>query len=165
MRRFPKLFNLWVMMLALFTFMVVCPVLNAQVGPAANVALTNVKKTPITLYGGAISASVTLAASTVIDMSNYTGGTLEVTINSGTGTLYFTPYVHFASTGTFTKLYRENVAGTGQEVYPAISTTASTSLSYTINKIKAKYMKLVPTFAAPPSDLLNATITFTPSLD
>jgi hypothetical protein len=123
-----------------------------------NVFVTNpVKGTTVALFGGAIAASVTEANATVINMTKYTGGSLDFLDNSGTGTFAVVMYTSETGTGVFHAMQREVDAGTFAA--PAITTTASTSASYQIKDIKAKYIKFVPTLTG----TCNATFTFTPS--
>jgi len=123
-----------------------------------NVYATNYTKgTTQTLFSGAISASVTEANATIINMNTYTGGSLDFTVSSGTGTFAVAIYSSETGTGTFHALNREVDAGTFAA--PAITTTASTSASYQIKDIKAKYIKFVPTLTG----TCTATFVFTPS--
>jgi len=119
-----------------------------------------VKPPTVALFGGAISASVAEAAATVIDMRNYNNGSLDVLINSGTGTFSFAVMTSETGTGVFHQMYKEKYDGSGMEAYPAIVTIASTSISFSLSRLRANYIKLVPTL----SGTANVTFTFTPSL-
>ena len=131
----------------------------AHAQASANIAEVNIKGAPITLYGGAIAASVTLANATVIDMSNYVGGSIEMVVNSGTGTWSLAFYTKEANSGTYVapKILANDYGS--YTSYPSITTTASTSGSWFIRGIEAKYLKIVPTLTPP----CNATFKFTPS--
>lgn len=119
----------------------------------------NTKGTAVTLFGGAISASVTEANATVIDMTNYSKGSLQCTVNSGEGTFSLAVLTHETAAGVFVQSYGEKDDGSFV-VQPAIVTIASTSTSFQIRNINAKYLKFVPTI----SGTVNATFVFTPSL-
>jgi hypothetical protein len=112
-----------------------------------------------TLYGGAISASVTEANTTEIDMNGYAGGSLEVTINSGTGTWSLAFYTHEISGGTFVPMNIQKDDGSFVAA-PAIA-QSNASASYTIKNIRANYLKIVPTITG----TSNATFKFTPTVD
>ena len=122
---------------------------------------TAIKGAPITLFGGAIAASVAETAATVIDMSGYEGGSLEVIINSGTGTFSCALMTKAIATGVFVAGHKEKQDGSGMEARPAIVTTASTSLSYSISGLRSKYLKIVPTLTG----TANATFKFTPTVN
>lgn len=130
--------------------------LTELVAIAAN---TKPKGTNVALFGGAISASVNEATSTVIDMRGYTGGSLDVLVNSGTGTFSLAIMTSETGTGVFHQMYIQKSDGSGQIAYPAIVTIASTSTSFSIPSLKANYIKLVPTLTG----TANVTFTFTPS--
>ncbi len=123
-------------------------------------AITLTKGTTQTLFGGAIEASVAEADATVIDMRGYSGGSLEVTINSGNGTFSLAVMTHEINSGVFVQMDKEKADGSGVEDKPAIVTAASTSKSYSISGIRANYLKLVPTITG----TVNATFKFTPSV-
>lgn len=119
------------------------------------------KGATVTLFGGAISASKDEAHSTVIDMRRFQGGSLDVKVNTGTGTFslaLMTSEVNVANT-VFKQMYQEKADRSGVEVRPAIVTIASTSTSFSISGVRANYLKLVPTL----SGTANVTFTFTPS--
>lgn len=117
------------------------------------------KGTSKVLFGGAIAASVTEANATVIDMTGYTGGSLEVVVNSGTGTFSIALFTKETNSGTFVQMDKMKADGTGMEDFPPIVTTASTSKSYSVSGIRANYLKFVPTLTG----TANVTITFTPA--
>ncbi len=112
----------------------------------------------VTLFGGAISASVAEANATIIDMTDYTNGSLEFVVNSGTGTFSIAVYAKETNTGTFYPLNVAKQDGTGTTAYPAIATTASTSASYSLYGLNANYIKFVPTLTG----TANVTLKFTP---
>lgn len=114
---------------------------------------------PMTLFGGAIAASVTEANATVIDMGGYSGGSLEVTINSGTGTFSIAQVESEIPTGVFKKAYMQKQADGAQLAIPAIVTTTTESAVYQLTNIGARYLKLVPTLTG----TCNATFKFTPN--
>lgn len=114
---------------------------------------------PITLFGGAIAASVTEANATIIDMGGYSGGSLEVTINSGAGTYSIAQMQSEVSTGVFKKSYMQKQTDGAQLAIPAIVTTTTESAVYQITNIGARYLKLVPTLTS----TCNATFKFTPN--
>lgn len=114
---------------------------------------------PQTLFGGAIAASVTVANSTVIDMGGYTGGSLEVTINSGAGTYSLAVMESEIATGVFKKAYMQKQTDGAQLAIPAIVTTTTESAVYQLTNIGARYLKLVPTLTS----TCNATFKFTPN--
>lgn len=111
------------------------------------------------LFGGAISASVIEANATAIDMTDYTGGSLEFVVNSGTGTFSIALLTKETNSGVFVQMDKMKTDGSGIEDFPAIVTTASTSKSYSISGIRANYIKFVPTLTG----TANVTITFTPA--
>jgi len=111
------------------------------------------------LFGGAVSASVLEATATAIDMTGYSGGSLEVVVNSGTGTFSIALLTKETNTGVFVQMDKMKTDGSGMEDFPAIVTTASTSKSYSISGIRSNYIKFVPTLTG----TANVTITFTPS--
>lgn len=117
------------------------------------------KGTTKVLFGGAISASVAEASATVIDMTKYTGGSLEVVVNSGTGTFSIALFTKETNAGTFVQMDKMKTDGSGMEDFPAIVTTSATSKSYSISGIRSNYIKFVPTLTG----TANVTITFTPS--
>jgi hypothetical protein len=104
------------------------------------------------LYSGAISASVTEANSTVIDMQGFTSGSLEVVENSGTGSWSFALYECSATGGTYTPGLI--AAGTARTF--AIPDGGGT---IDINDLRANFIKLVPTLTG----TSNITVKFTPS--
>ena len=113
----------------------------------------------MTLFAGAIAASVTEPNATEIDMTNSDGGSLEVTINSGTGTWSIAVMTHEVAGGVYVQMDKMKADGTGHEDYPAIVSTASTSKSYAVTGIKANRLKFVPTLTG----TCNATFKFTPT--
>lgn len=117
-----------------------------------------VKGQPITLFGGAIAASVAETDATVIDMTGYTGGSLEVTINSGAGTWSIATTESEISTGVFKTAYGIKAADLTALAIPAIVTVTTVSACYEISNIKSKYLKFVPTLTS----TCNATFKFTP---
>ncbi|MFT8350041.1 hypothetical protein [Clostridium saccharoperbutylacetonicum] len=117
------------------------------------------KGTSKVLFGGAIAASVTESNATAIDMTGYEGGSLEVVVNSGTGTFSIALFTKETNAGTFVQMDKMKTDGSGMEDFPAIVTTASTSKSYSISGIRANYIKFVPTLTG----TANVTITFTPA--
>lgn len=117
------------------------------------------KGSSIVLFGGAISTSVTESNATVIDMTDYSGGSLEFIVNSGTGTFSIDLLTKETNLGVFVQMDKMKADGSGMEDFPAIDTIASTSKSYSISGIKANYIKFVPTLTG----AANVTITFTPS--
>jgi len=121
--------------------------------------IEDIKNTTLTLFAGAIAASVTEPNATEIDMTNSDGGSLEVTINSGTGTWSIAVMTHEVAGGVYVQMDKMKVDGTGHEDFPAIVTTASTSKSYAIAGIKANRLKFVPTLTG----TCNATFKFTPT--
>jgi hypothetical protein len=124
-----------------------------------NTYVTNPKKgTTVTLFGGAIAASVTEANATAIDVRKYLGGSLDFLVNSGAGTFSLAIMTSETGTGVFHQLFKEKDDGTFISV-PAIVTTTTVSASYAIKDIKANYIKFVPTLTS----TCNATFTFTPS--
>lgn len=129
------------------------------VGDSAPFPIKLSKGSSKVLFGGAISASVAEASATTIDMTGYTGGSLEVVVNSGTGTFSIALFTKESNSGVFVQMDKMKTDGSGMEDFPAIVTTASTSKSYSISGIKANYMKFVPTLTG----TANVTITFTPS--
>ena len=121
--------------------------------------IEDIKNTTLTLFAGAIAASVTEPNATEIDMSNADSGSLEVTINSGTGTWSIAVMTHEVAGGVYVQMDKMKTDGSGHEDYPAIVTTASTSKSYAITGIKANRLKFVPTLTG----ACNATFKFTPA--
>jgi hypothetical protein len=117
------------------------------------------KGTTKVLFGGAISASVAEASATVIDMTSYAGGSLEVVVNSGTGTFSIALFTKETNAGTFVQMDKMKADGSAMEDFPAIVTTSATSKSYSISGIRANYIKFIPTLTG----TANVTITFTPS--
>lgn len=117
-----------------------------------------IKGTTQTLFSGAIAASVTEANATVIDMTGYTAGSLEVTINSGSGTFSVAQFESEINSGVFKKAYAQKQADFAQLVIPAIVTTTTESAVYQVTNIGARYLKLVPTITG----TVNATFKFTP---
>lgn len=120
----------------------------------------DIKGTTLTLFSGAIAASVTEENATEIDMTNSDGGSLEVTINSGTGTWSIAVMTHEVAGGVYVQMDKMKSDGSGFEDFPAIVTTASTSKSYAIAGIKANKLKFVPTLTG----TCNATFKFTPAM-
>lgn len=106
----------------------------------------------------AAAASVTLANSTAINMSNYSGGSLTFIVNSGSGTLSIAPMVADSLTGTFVVPYTQGADNSTVAATAAIVTTTTVSANYMIKGIYANALKLVPTL----SGTLNYTMTFTP---
>ena len=131
-----------------------------------NVAIVNehlsVKEFPkgstIVLQGAAVAASVAEADATVIDMRQFTGGSLDVKVNSGTGTYSCALMASEAGTGVFHQIFKGKDDGT-YVTHPPIVTTSTVSAAYQIKDIKANYIKIVPTLTG----TCNATFSFTPS--
>jgi len=121
--------------------------------------IEDIKNATLTLFAGAIAASVTEPNATEIDMTNSDGGSLEVTINSGTGTWSIAVMTHEVVGGVYVQMNKMKADGLGHEDYPAIVTTASTSKSYAITGIKANRLKFVPTLTG----TCDATFKFTPT--
>jgi len=119
-----------------------------------------IKGTTQTLFGGAIAASVAETAATVIDMTGFQSGSLEVTINSGSGTFSIAQFESEITTGVFKKAYAQKQTDFAQLVIPAIVTTTTESAVYQITNIGARYLKLVPTITG----TVNATFKFTPNV-
>lgn len=117
------------------------------------------KRTTQALFGGAIEASVTEANATVIDMTECQGGSLEVKVNSGTGTFSLAFMGAEVNSGVFKQVYQENAAKSGYEAKPALVTTTEVSAVYEISGIKCNYLKLVPTLTG----TANVTFKFTPN--
>lgn len=117
------------------------------------------KGSSIVLFGGAISESVTEANATVIDMTDYAGGSLEFIVNSGSGTFSIDLLTKETNSGVFVQMDKMKTDGSGMEDFPAIVTTASTSKSYSVSGIRSNYIKFVPTLTG----IANVTITFTPA--
>lgn len=122
--------------------------------------LEDIKQATLPLFGGAIAASVTEANATEIDMTNSSGGSLEVIINSGTGTWSLAVMTHEVAGGVYVQMAKLKSDGSGYEDFPAIVTIASTSKSYAISGIKANRLKFVPTLTG----TCNATFKFTPAI-
>lgn len=117
------------------------------------------KGSSIVLFNGAISTSITEPNATPIDMTSYSGGSLEVIVNSGTGTFSIALFTKETNAGVFVQMDKMKTDGSAMEDFPAIVTTASTSKSYSISGIRSNYIKFVPTLTG----TANVTITFTPS--
>jgi len=128
----------------------------------------NVNNFPVMKEGtqnlfAALTTSVTEPNTPSINMIGARCGSLDVTINSGSGTISFALYT--SETGiagsfkpTFTVPY--GVANATPIQVPAIVTTASTSASYEILGLNSKYIKFVPNV----SGTVNATVLFTPAV-
>jgi hypothetical protein len=125
-----------------------------------NTYVTNPQKgTTVTLFSGAIAASVSEANATVIDVRKYLGGSLDFLVNSGAGTFSLAIMTSETGTGVFHQSYKQKDDGTFV-IAPPIVTTTTVSASYALKDIKANYIKLVPTLTS----TCNATFTFTPSI-
>jgi hypothetical protein len=104
------------------------------------------------LYGGAISASVTLTNATEIDMQGFTTGSLEVIENSGDGTWVFALYECSSTGGTYTPGLI--AAGTARTF-----SVPDGGGTIDIDGLRANYIKLVPTLTG----TSNITVKFTPN--
>ncbi len=114
----------------------------------------------ITLFGGAISASVTEANSTAVEMVGFTGGSLDVTVNSGSGQFSIAVYSSETGTEPYHLMYTGPISQSTPVLYPDIilPIVASTPNSVEISGIRSKWIKFVPTL----SGTCNATFVFTP---
>lgn len=117
------------------------------------------QKETVALYGGAITASVSEANATVIDMRKHTAGSLSFLVNSGAGTFSCAYYGSDVATGTFKVMHQAKKDGTGTEAKPALVTTTTVSACYEVNGINVNYLKIVPTLTS----TCNATFKFTKS--
>lgn len=130
------------------------------IGPANTIFEINKGETQ-TLFGGAISASVTSGNATQIPIKGYRGGLLQVQTVSGSGSWSIGIFTADTLGGTYSTPY---VMAYDLSAYTAIpSITAScnsgTYLSYYIPFIGANYLKLVPTLTGSGT---STTFTFTP---
>lgn len=116
------------------------------------------KPNAIALFGGAITASVTEANATVVDMTKFNAGTLDFKVNSGAGTFAVAVYGSDVSTGVFKPLYQQINDGTFAAL--SITTTTTVSAEYVLTKLLPKYIKFVPTL----TNTANATFAFTPAV-
>lgn len=116
------------------------------------------KPAALPLFGGAISASVTEANATSIDMTKFNGGVLDFKVNSGAGTFAVAVYGSEVNSGVFKPLYKQVADGTFAAV--SITTTTTVSAEYAITGLLPKYIKFVPTLTS----TANATFTFTPAV-
>ena len=119
---------------------------------------TIVKPAAVALFGGVISASVTEANATVVDMTKFNGGVLDFKVNSGAGTFAVAVYGSDVATGTFKPVYKQVSDGTFAAF--AITTTTTVSAEYVLTGLLPKYVKFVPTLTS----TANATFTFTPAV-
>ena len=125
-----------------------------------NVTALRVVEKPgaVTLFGGAIAASVTEANATVIDMQKFDAGTLDVLINSGAGTFAVALYGSDVPTGGFKPIYQQINDGTFAAV--SITTVTTVSAQYLLKNIHSRYIKFVPTL----TNACNATFKFAPAV-
>lgn len=104
-----------------------------------------------------LTATVTEANSPAINMVGFYGGSLEVVINSGSGTISFEFMTSETGAEPFYPAFDATVSTPVQ--IPNITTTTGVSASYQIKGIRSNYLKLVPNV----SGTVNATVYFTPS--
>ena len=116
------------------------------------------KPAAVTLFGGAISASVTEANATVIDMQKFDAGTLDFKINSGAGTFAVALYGSDIATGVFKPINQQINDGTFAAV--SITTVTTASAEYLLKNLHSRYIKFVPTL----TNACNATFTFAPAI-
>ena len=130
------------------------------VGPNNTVFEINKGETQ-TLFGGAISASVTAGNATQIPVKGYRGGLLQVQTVSGSGSWSIAIYTADASGSTYSTPYVMAYDLSAYTAIPAITAVCNsgTYLSYYIPFIGANYLKLVPTLTG--SGTIT-TFTFTP---
>lgn len=108
----------------------------------------------------ALTATVTAANSPSINMTSYTGGSLQVIVSGNGGAVSFAVLTSEDNT-TFVQAY--TYAATPVAFAPVVTTTA-TNAAFQIDGIQAKYVKFVPTvsgLAATPT--FSAIVSFTPS--
>jgi hypothetical protein len=115
---------------------------------------TQAKGTNIVL--GQYSTTHQTNADTAVDMCKNEQGTINVTVNSGTGKWQIGVLSSTSTTGTFAPIYMQS-AGT-VAAFPLLST--SVNRTFHIGAFKDKAIKIVPTLASGTS---NATFTFTPA--
>jgi hypothetical protein len=125
-----------------------------------NVFQTNaLKGTTQTLFGGNFAATVTEANATSIDMTGWSGGSLDWTlVGNGTGNFAVALYGSEDGVAPFHPMYKEVDAGTFSSAL-SITTPTSASASYAIRDIRSNYIKFVPTLAGTVSGIFK----FTPS--
>lgn len=130
------------------------------VGPNNTVFEINKGETQ-TLFGGAISASVTAGNATEIPIKGYRGGLLQVQTVSGSGSWSIAIYTADAGGGTYSTPYVLSYDLSAYTAIPSItaSCNSGTYLSYYIPFIGANYLKLVPTLTGSGT---STTFTFTP---
>lgn len=114
----------------------------------------------ITLFGGPISASVNELNSTAINMIGFTGGNLDVTVNSGTGQFSLAVYTSEDGSEPYHLAYNGPISASTPVLFPNIimPTVASTPNSIAVSGIRSTWVKFVPTL----SGTCNATFKFTP---
>lgn len=116
------------------------------------------KEGTITLFS-ALTATVTEANTPAINMIGARGGSLEVVINSGAGTISFELMSSETGAEPYYPMYNYNLTTPVQ--YPNITTTTTVSAAYQIGSfINSNWLKLVPNV----SGTVNATVYFTPSV-
>jgi hypothetical protein len=139
-----------------FTFWTIA---ESQVGPGGTINAIFFKGPSTILFGGVTGKGLNtpIAANiSPISMNNYSGGALEYTINSGSGTFSMALFCSETPTGTF----RKAPGGTYLYLTPNTLTVASTNQTWWLSGVKSKYIKFIPTTS---SVLATATFTFTPS--
>jgi len=111
-------------------------------------------KAPVeTLFGGTISASVTLANATEIDMRGHTKLGLEIASYSGTGTWVFYLWSCSTSGGTYVPVV-DAAGADGHQVTIQITTAASIPV---VENLYQPYYKLVPALTGTSSLTANIT--------
>ena len=125
-----------------------------------NVTSFPVKKGGTQVLFSALTATVTAANSPSINMTSYTGGSLQSIVSGNGGAVSF--QVLTSEDGiTFVPAY--TYAAT-PVVFPPVVTTTGVSAAFQVSGIYAKYVKFVPTvsgLAATPT--FSALVSFTPS--